>query len=104
MFAVVYARTRFIILAQEGRRAPKADIIANFAGLGRRVANKGLRAALKADRSAGGDGARIVPTNGEDEGEVPEYLPRAATSLWHAPSGARATRDRWQETTWGKLI
>jgi hypothetical protein len=100
-FAVVYARTRFMELAQEeGVRVPKTEVIANLEGLGKWVASRGLPTALKTDGSSGGDGVRIVHTT---EGAV-----RAFRSLAHPPLWARAAKRALinQDTTlvWSSLL
>jgi len=62
-FAVVYARTRFMQLAQEeGVRVPKTEVISNLEGLRKWVDCKSYPIALKTDGSWGGEGVRIVQT------------------------------------------
>jgi carbamoylphosphate synthase large subunit len=62
-FPIVYERAAFMRLAEEeGIRAPKAGIIANFEELRRWTAQMGFPIVLKADGTSGGDGVRIAQT------------------------------------------
>jgi hypothetical protein len=82
-FPVVYARTRFIELAQEiGIRAPKTEVIANVHALKDWVGRMGLPTVLKADGTCGGDGVRVVYTLEDAERafralQAPPLFPRA---------------------------
>jgi len=84
-FAVVYARTRSMELAQEeGVRVPKTEVITNTDDLHKWVARTGLPTVLKADGSCGGVGVRIVHTMEEAE--------RAFRALANPPLLARAAK------------
>lgn len=84
-FPVVYARSRFIQLAQaEGIRVPKTEVIADRDGLKKWIAETGLPTVLKADGTSGGDGVRVVRTIDEAE--------RAFRSLQAPPMLARAAK------------
>jgi predicted ATP-grasp superfamily ATP-dependent carboligase len=99
-FPVVYARTRFIELAQEeGIRAPKTEVIANADALRQWVGRMGFPAVLKANGTSGGDGVRVVHTFEEAE--------RAFRVLQAPPMVARAAKralvDRDQTLIWPSL-
>lgn len=100
-FTVIYARTRFMELAQEeGIRVPKTETIANLEGLGKWIASRGLPTALKTDGSSGGDGVRIVHTTEEAE--------CAFRSLANPPLLARAAKraliNRDTTLVWPSLL
>ena len=60
-FPLVYARTRFMELAQDvGLRVPKTQRIGSIGDLRRWIAQAGFPTVLKADGSSGGLGVRIV--------------------------------------------
>jgi formate-dependent phosphoribosylglycinamide formyltransferase (GAR transformylase) len=62
-FAVLYARSKFIELAQEeGIRAPKTQVVRDSSDLEKWIAETGFPVVLKADFSSGGDGVRVVRT------------------------------------------
>jgi ATP-grasp domain len=62
-FPVVYARTRFIKMAQdEGIRCPATDVIADEDDLEIFASRNGLPMVLKADVTSGGEGVRVVGT------------------------------------------
>jgi hypothetical protein len=100
-FPVVYARTRFIELAQqEGIRAPKTEVIANADALRQWVGRMGFPAVLKANGTSGGDGVRVVHTFEEAERalgllQAPPMLARAAK---------RALVDHDQTLIWPSLF
>ena len=100
-FAVVYARTRFMELAQEeGVRVPKTEVISNLEGLRKWVASKGFPTALKTDGSWGGEGVRISHTSKGAE--------RAFRSLANPPLLAmavkRALTNRDTTLVWPSLL
>jgi hypothetical protein len=65
-FSIVYARTAFMRLAQEeGVRVPQTERIENVEALNRWISEVGLPTVLKADRTSGGEGVRIVRTREE---------------------------------------
>jgi predicted ATP-grasp superfamily ATP-dependent carboligase len=100
-FPVVYARTRFIELAQqEGIRAPKTGVIANADALRQWIGRIGFPAVLKANGTSGGDGVRVVRTFEEAERalgalQAPPILARAAK---------RALLDHDQTLIWPSLF
>jgi hypothetical protein len=83
-FPVLYARTKFIELAQEeGIRVPKTEVIHDSSDLKRWIAQTGFPTVLKTDGSSGGDGVRVVHTLEEAERglrdlQAPPLLARAA--------------------------
>ena len=84
-FPVLYARTKFIQLAQEqGVRVPKTEIINDHADLKKWIAQTDLPMVLKADGTSGGDGVRIVRTF--------EDAKHALRSLQAPPLIARAVK------------
>jgi hypothetical protein len=84
-FPVLYARTKFIQLAQEqGVRVPKTEIINDHADLKKWIAQTDLPMVLKADGTSGGDGVRIVRTL--------EDAKRILRSLQAPPALARAVK------------
>ncbi len=100
-FPIVFARSRFIELAQaEGIRVPKTEVIADIRDLRKWVAQTGLPTVLKADGSSGGDGVRIVHTMEEAE--------RAFRALEAPPLLARAVKwaliDQDMTLVWPSLL
>jgi len=83
-FPVLYARTKFIALAQaEGIRVPKTAVIRDSGDLKKWIAQAGLPTVLKTDGSSGGDGVRVVRTLVDAERalrvlQAPPLLARAA--------------------------
>jgi ATP-grasp domain len=83
-FPLVYARARFMELAQEeGVRVPKTQRIRNIDDLRQWIAQAGFPTVLKADGSSGGFGVRIAHTTEEAESafrvlEAPPNMLRAA--------------------------
>jgi hypothetical protein len=82
-FPIVYARTMFMdFCRQEGVRVPETKAIADVNVLKYCIGQIGLPAVLKADRTSGGDGVRIVRTWEEAERafrglQAPPHLARA---------------------------
>jgi hypothetical protein len=67
-FPIVEARAAVMQLAEdEGVRVPKTEVVANRKDLGMWLAGTGLPTVLKADRTSGGTGVRIVSTVEEAE-------------------------------------
>lgn len=67
-FPILYARTAFLHSAQaEGIRVPKTELISGPEDLRRWSAAAGFPAVLKADRTSGGDGVKIVQNLEEAE-------------------------------------
>ncbi len=100
-FRVLYARTKFIQLAQEeGVRVPKTEIIRDHADLKKWIAQTDLPMVLKADGSSGGDGVRVVRTF--------EDAKRALRALQAPPLLARATKraliDQDATLIWPSLL
>ena len=100
-FPVLYARTKFIQLAQEqGVRVPKTGIINDHADLKKWIAQTDLPMVLKADGTSGGDGVRIVRTF--------EDAKRALRSLQAPPLLARAVKralvDQDRTLVWPSLL
>ncbi|MGB8540660.1 MAG: ATP-grasp domain-containing protein [Candidatus Acidiferrales bacterium] len=100
-FPVLYARTKFIQLAQEqGIRVPQTEIIRDHDDLKKWIALAGLPMVLKADGSSGGDGVRVVRTF--------EEAKRALRFLQAPPLLARAAKRALidQDTTlvWPSLL
>jgi hypothetical protein len=84
-FPTAFARTNFMELArQEGVRAPKTAAISNESDLREWVAQAGFPTVLKADRTFGGYGVRVVHTLEEAE--------RAFRILGAPPRVARAAK------------
>lgn len=84
-FPDLYARTKFIELAQEeGIRIPKTSVIRDIVDLKKWIAQSGFPTVLKADRSSGGDGVKIVRTLEDAE--------RALRVLQAPPLFARAAK------------
>jgi len=99
-FPVLYARTKFIQLAQEqGVRVPKTEIINDHADLKKWIAQTDLPMVLKADGTSGGDGVRIVRTL--------EDAKRILRSLQAPPALARAVKralvDQDRTLVWPSL-
>lgn len=100
-FPVLYARTKFIQLAQEqGIRVPKTELIRDHDDLKKWIAQTDLPMVLKADGSSGGDGVRVVRTF--------EEAKRALRSLQAPPLLARAAKraliDRDTTLVWPSLL
>jgi bifunctional aspartokinase / homoserine dehydrogenase 1 len=100
-FRIVYARTRFMEMAQrEGIRVPQTEVIHNVGGLWDWISRTGLPTVLKADGTSGGDGVKIVYTLEEAE--------RAFRALEAPPLLARATKwavvDQDSRLLWRSLL
>lgn len=96
-FSVVYARTKFMELAQEeGVRVPATKVIQSASDLRQWVSQVGLPTVLKANGSSGGDGTRVVHTLEEAD--------RALRKLQAPPLLARAVKrallDRDKTLVW----
>jgi hypothetical protein len=100
-FPLLYARTKFMELAQEeGVRVPKTEVIHDLGDLKRWIAQEGLPVVLKADGSSGGSGVRVVRTLEDAERalrvlQAPPLLARAAK---------RALMDRDATLVWPSLL
>ena len=100
-FPALYARTKFIELAQaEGIRVPKTEVIRDSSDLKRWISDNGFPTVLKADCSSGGDGVRVVRTMADAERalrvlQAPPLLARAAK---------RALLDRDPTLVWPSLL
>ena len=89
-FKVVYGRTAVMELASaEGVRVPETRIIRNADDLRSWVALVGFPFILKADRTSGGTGVKVVHTF--------EEAKLALTKLQAAPRLRRALRQAWSE-------
>jgi hypothetical protein len=100
-FPVVYARTKFMELAQEeGVRVPTTAVIQSVSDLRKWVSQAGFPTVLKADGSSGGDGTRVVHT--------PEEANSAFYKLQAPPLLARAVKrallDRDRTLVWPSLL
>ncbi len=100
-FPVLYARTKFMQLAQEeGVRVPRTEIIRDNHDLKKWIAHTGLPMVLKADGSSGGDGVRVVRTL--------EGAKRALRTLQAPPLLARAAKraliDQDATLVWPSLL
>jgi ATP-grasp domain len=100
-FPVLYARTKFIQLAQEqGVRVPRTEIIRDYDDLKKWLAQTDLPVVLKADGSSGGDGVRVARTF--------EEAKRALRSLQAPPLLARAVKralvDQDRTLVWPSLL
>jgi Carbamoyl-phosphate synthase L chain, ATP binding domain len=100
-FPILYARTKFIQLAQEqGIRVPKTEIIRDHDDLKKWIAQTDLPMVLKADGTSGGDGVRIVRTFDDAK--------RALRSLQAPPLIARAVKralvDQDRTLVWPSLL
>jgi hypothetical protein len=100
-FSVVYARSRFMQVAQEeGVRCPPTEVITNECDLESAVSRIGLPMVLKANVTSGGEGVRVVDTLEDAKREfqalsAPPMLARAAK---------RALIDRDQRLLWPALL
>ena len=100
-FRYLYARTKFIEIAQEeGILTPKTEVIGDATDLKKWLSHAGFPAVLKADRSSGGDGVRIVRTMEDAERafqvlQAPPLIARAAK---------RALVDRNMTMVWPALL
>ena len=100
-FAVLYARSKFIELAQEeGIRAPNTRVVRDNGDLKEWIAENGFPVVLKADFSSGGDGVRVVHSLEDAERalkvlQAPPLLLRAAK---------RALIDRDTTLVWPSLL
>ncbi|PYX10834.1 MAG: hypothetical protein DMG88_01030 [Acidobacteria bacterium] len=100
-FAIVYARTAFMRLAQEeGIRVPQTETISNTHDLRAWLAQMGFPTVLKADCTSGGEGVRVVHTIEEAEHayrrlQAPPLLARAAK---------RALVDQDKTLVWPSLL
>lgn len=105
-YSVVYARTAFMRLAQEeGIRVPQTARIESADALDRWITEMGLPTVLKADRTSGGEGVRIVRTREESIKafqalQAPPLLARAVkramldqdkTLIWPSLTRTRST-------------
>jgi Carbamoyl-phosphate synthase L chain, ATP binding domain len=89
-FPVVYARTAVMTLArEEGVRVPETKVISDTDDLKKWAAQVGFPFVLKADRTSGGTGVRVVHTFEEAE--------PAFRKLQAAPGFRRAIRQAWSE-------
>jgi hypothetical protein len=100
-FPVLYARTKFIQMAQEqGVRVPRTEIIHDQADLKRWIAQTDFPMVLKADGSSGGNGVRVVRTFDEAK--------RALRALQAPPLLARAVKralvDQDRTLVWPSLL
>ncbi len=100
-FPVLYARTKFIQLAQEqGVRVPRTEIIRDYDDLKKWLAQTDLPVVLKADGSSGGDGVRVARTF--------EEAKRALRFLQAPPLLARAVKrallDQDRTLVWPSLL
>jgi hypothetical protein len=100
-FAIVYGRTAVMELAgSEGIRVPETKVISNTDDLRRWTARIGFPFVLKADRTSGGTGVKIVHT--------PEEAEAAFRKLHAAPRFRHAIRQAWvaHDTTvfWPSLL
>jgi hypothetical protein len=100
-FPLVYTRTALMELAdEEGVRVPKTAVITDSEDLKKSIAQIGFPMVLKADRSSGGKGVRIVRTFEEAE--------RALRRLQAPPLLARAAKhalfDRDTTLVWPSLL
>jgi Carbamoyl-phosphate synthase L chain, ATP binding domain len=100
-FAIPYARTRFIEVAEKaGVRVPKTAVIKSSSELRIWTAQTNFPIVLKADASSGGDGVRVVHTLEEAERalrilQAPPLLARAAK---------RALLDHDMNLVWPSLL
>ena len=100
-FGVLYARSKFIELAQEqGIRAPNTRVVRDTGDLKEWIAENGFPVVLKADFSSGGDGVRVVHSLEDAERalkvlQAPPLLLRAAK---------RALIDRDTTLVWPSLL
>jgi hypothetical protein len=100
-FPIIYSRAAFMSLAQEeGVRIPLTRAIANADSLKQWIAETGLPTILKADRTSGGEGVRIVRTREEAARsfkflQAPPFFPRAVK---------RALIDQDRTLLWPSLL
>ena len=100
-FEVLYARSKFIELAQEQSiRAPNTRVVRDSGDLKEWIAENGFPVVLKADFSSGGDGVRVVHSLEDAERalkvlQAPPLLLRAAK---------RALLDRDATLVWPSLL
>ena len=100
-FRTLYARTRFMKLAEEqGIRVPQTEVISDASDLRNWVARAGLPTILKADGTSGGTGVRVVGSAEEAEQalrdlQAPPLLARAAK---------RALLDQDATLVWPSLL
>ena len=100
-FPVVYARTKFMELAQEvGVRVPATAVIQSASDLRKWVSKAGFPTVLKANGSSGGYGTRVVHTLEEASSafcklQAPPLLARAVK---------RALLDRDKTLVWPSLL
>src|SRR5579863_517432 len=100
-FQTLYARTKFMKLAEElGIRVPPTQVISNAGELRNWIARAGLPTILKADGSSGGTGVRIAHTFEEAEEalrdlQAPPLIARAAK---------RALLDQDVTLVWPSLL
>jgi hypothetical protein len=67
-FRYLYARTKFIELArEEGVRSPEMEVIRQSTDLTKWLAHSGFPTVLKADRSSGGRGVKVIRSSAEAE-------------------------------------
>ena len=100
-FQIVYARSAFLGIArEEGIRAPKTEIVTNKDELERCAARIGFPMVLKADRTSGGDGVKVVDTLEDADG--------ALRSLQAPPQLAKACKrvllDQDMALLWPSLL
>ncbi len=89
-FAVVYGRTAVLTLArEEGVRVPETWVVSDTAELKKCSAQLGFPFVLKADRTSGGIGVKIVNTF--------EEAVCAFQKLHAAPAFSRAVQQMWKE-------
>jgi biotin carboxylase len=100
-FRTLYARTKFMKLAQEqGIRVPQTEVISDSSDLRNWIARAGLPTILKADGSSGGTGVRVVRSSEEAEQalrdlQAPPLIARAAK---------RALLDQDVTLVWPSLL
>jgi len=100
-FPILYARTKFIKLAQEeGIRVPQTEVIHFSSDLKKWIAQTDFPIVLKADGSSGGDGVKVARTW--------EDARRALRALQAPPLLARAAKrafiDRDSRLLWPSLL
>jgi hypothetical protein len=100
-FPTLYARTKFMKLAEEqGIRVPRTEVINDASDLRNWIARAGLPTILKADGSSGGTGVRVVRSAEEAEQalrdlQAPPLIARAAK---------RALLDQDVTLVWPSLL
>jgi Carbamoyl-phosphate synthase L chain, ATP binding domain len=100
-FQTLYARTKFMKLAEEqGIRVPQTEVISDASGLRNWIAHAGLPTILKADGSSGGTGVRVAHTF--------EDAAKALRDLQAPPLMARAVKrallDQDVTLVWPSLL